>query len=135
MFSKKEVKSLAEDAYKEFSNKHKVKCNISLVSLDEFWKLAKKSPLIEDEIKKKIPLKIGALVVHGKKERICLNEDIINNLSDDPNFIKAIVLHELFHIHYKNRVKEINVREETKSEDRVDFAMNKEFPKYMKYLV
>ncbi len=133
MFSKKEVKSLANEAYKEFYKKHKVSCQISLVHLDEFWKLAKKSPLIKDDIKRKIPLKVGALVVHGVKDVICLNEDIINNLTSNPDFVKALVLHELYHILLKGKVRENTLNEDVKSENRVDFNMEKEFPEYAKY--
>ncbi len=135
MFSKKEVKSLAGEAHNEFSKKHKVTCQISMVSLDEFWRLAKKSPLIKEEIKMKIPLKVGALVVHGEEERICLNEDIINNLTSDSNFVKAIVFHELCHVFLKNEVSGKDIKEEIKSENRVDLMMKEEFPKYIKYFV
>ena len=135
MFSKKQVKSLANEAHIEFSKKHKVFCQISMVSLDKFWKLAKKSPLIKDEIKRKIPLKVGALVVHGEEELIFLNEDIMNNLKDNPEFVKAIVFHELCHVFLKNKVMGRDLKEEVKSENRVDLMMKEEFPKYVKYFV
>jgi hypothetical protein len=135
MFSKFQVKSLANEAYKEFSKKHKIACQISLISLDEFWKLAKKSLLIRDDMKRKIPLKVGALVVHGEKDVICLNEDIISNITNDSNFVKAVVFHELYHVLLKNQVKKINLDEEVKSENRVDFLLEKEFPKYARYFV
>jgi hypothetical protein len=135
MFSKKEVKSLASEAYSEFSKKHKVSCKISMIDLDEFWRLAKKSKVIQEDIRQKIPLKVGALVVHGKKDTICLNEDIINQMSNDSNFVKAIVLHELFHVLLRSKVKEDNLGESIRSENRVHDYLNKEFPKYSKYLV
>ncbi len=135
MFSKKEIKSLASEAHGEFSKKYKVSCKFSLIDLDKFWGLAKKSKIIQDDIKKKIPLKVGAIVIHGEKEVICLNEDIINNLTDDPNFVKAIIIHELFHVYLKNKVRSDDLNEEIKSENRVEFNMEKEFPKYAKYMV
>jgi|TARA_Y100000310_G_C20659388_1_gene803825 hypothetical protein len=135
MFTKKGVKELAKIAYSEFSEKHKVSCKISMVNLDEFWKLAKKSKLIQDDIKKRIPLKVGALVVHGEKDNICLNEDILNNLTSDSNYVKAVVIHELYHVYLKKEILENNLVEEIKSENRVDNYIKKEFPKYSKYFI
>ena len=74
MFSRKDVKNLASEAYFEFSNKHKVSCKISMIDLDEFCRLAKKSKIIQADIRQRIPLKVGALVVHGKKDTICLHK-------------------------------------------------------------
>ncbi len=135
MFTKREVKELAKIAYSEFSKKHKVSCKISMIDLDEFWKLAKKSRLIQDDMRKKIPLKVGALVIHGEKDKICLNEDILNNLTSDSNFVKAIVVHELYHVYLKGKILEDNLEEGIKSENRVDSYISKEFPKYSKYFV
>jgi hypothetical protein len=135
MFSKGDVKRLASEACTEFSRKHKVSCKVSLIDLDEFWKLAKKSRIIQDDMKKRIPLKVGALVLHGEKEEIYLNEDIMNNLTKDPNFVKSIVLHELFHVYFRNYVKEDSLEEDIKSENRVELAVKKEFPKYSKYSI
>ena len=105
MFTKKQIKDLASEAHKEFSKKHKVQCEISMIELDKFWKLAKKSKLVQDDLKKRIPLKVGALVLHGEKEIIYLNQEIVNQLSSNPMFVKALVMHELSHIYLKNKVQ------------------------------
>jgi hypothetical protein len=135
MFTKKEIRELAKVAYFEFSKKHKVSCKISMIDLDEFWKLAKKSRLIQDDMRKKIPLKVGALVVHGEKDNICLNEDILNNLTRDSNFVKAVVIHELYHVYLKRKILENNLIEGVKSENRADYHMKRDFPNYSKYFI
>jgi hypothetical protein len=135
MFSKKEIKKLAFKAYEEFCKKHKVSCKFSLIDLNEFWKLAKKSELVREDLRQRIPLKIGALVAHGEIEVIYLNEDVLNQLTEDPNFVKAVVIHELYHIYLKNRVRENNFKEEVNSENRVEKYIEKEFPKYAKYFI
>ena len=135
MFSKKEIVDLASQAHSEFIKKHKVNCKISLVSLNEFWNLAKKSKLVQADIKQKIPLKIGAIVLHSKKDVICLNQEILNQIANDPDFVKAIVIHELYHVLLKNKVKEDSLNEEVKSENRVDDYLTKEFPNYSKFFI
>jgi hypothetical protein len=135
MLVEKELKKLANEAYSEFSKKYRVGCEFSFVSLDEFWKLAKRSKLVQDDIRRKIPLKIGALVVHGKKDKICLNVEVLNQITDNPNFVKAIVLHELSHVYLKGKVMRDSLNEDIKSENRVESFVQEEFPKYSKYLV
>jgi hypothetical protein len=135
MFTEKQIKDLASEAYKEFSKKYSVRCEIAMIDLDGFWKLAKKSKLIQDDIKKNIPLKVGAFVLHGEIERIYLNPEIVNQLSSDPKFVKALVMHELSHIYLKNKIREDSLKEEIKSENRVSDFLNKEFPKYSGYLI
>ena len=135
MFTKKQIKDLALEAYQEFSKKHNVQCEISMIELDKFWKLARKSKLVQDDLKKRIPLKVGALVLHGEKEIIYLNQDIVNQLSNQPMFVKALVMHELSHIYLKNKIKENSIEEEIKSENRVSDFVNSEFPIYSGYLI
>ena len=134
MFTKNQIKSLTNGAYSEFSKKHKVSCRFDFVNLNEFWKLAKKNRLIQQEIRLKIPLKVGALVLHGEKEVICLNEDIINQITNDPNFVKAIVIHELYHVLLRNMIKIGSFNEEMHSENSADSSLKREFPKYAKYM-
>jgi hypothetical protein len=135
MFTETQIKNLASEAHKEFSKKHKVECKISMIGLDGFWKLAKKSRLIQDDIQKKIPLKVGSLVLHGEKDIIYLNQEIVNQLSSNPMFVKALVMHELSHIYLKGKIKENSVKEGIKSENRVSDFLNEEFPKYSGYLI
>ncbi len=135
MFVEKELKKLAKEVYSEFSKKYKVSCEFSFVSLDEFWKLAKKSKLVQDDIRRKIPLKVGALVVHGKKDRICLNVEVLNQITNNPNFVKAIMFHELSHVYLKGKVMQDSLNEGIKSENRVESFVQEKFPKYSKYLV
>jgi len=135
MFSKNDIQKLSKQAYKEFLKKHDVSCQIKLIDLDLFWKLAKKSRLIQDDIKRKIPLKVGSLVVHGKKEVIYLNQDIINGMSNDPSFVKALVIHELCHVYLRNKLLNESLGEEIRSENRAENMVESEFPKYSSYLI
>ena len=132
MFNDKEIISLANEARDEFSKLHETDCKIALKSLDDFWNLAKKSRLIQQEVKLGLPLKVGSLVIHGKEETIILNKEIINNLTSNKDFVKALVMHELYHILLKNNIR--NLGEAVNSELKDNKLFNKEFPKYYKIL-
>lgn len=134
MLTEKELKKLANESYSEFSKKYKISCVFSFVSLDEFWKLAKRSKLVQDDMRKKIPLKVGALVVHGKRDKICLNVEILNQLTNNSNFVKSLILHELSHVYLKGNVVKDTLDEGIKSENRVESFVREKFPKYSKYL-
>ena len=132
MFSDSDVMRLGKEAKKEFLEKHKVKCKLILESLDNFWKLANKSKIVQYEHRLGLPLKIGSLTVHGEIPLIVMNTEIINNMSNDSNFVKALMMHELYHIYLNNKV--LGVDEAFDSEEKDDEIFSKEFPKYYKLL-
>tara|TARA_Y100000034_G_C6900845_1_gene416638 strand:- start:2436 stop:2846 length:411 start_codon:yes stop_codon:yes gene_type:complete len=136
MFTKKEITNLGRNTYSKFYNVHKIDCKIKIISNDEFWNVAKKSELVKNKIKNKIPISVGALVSHEKgKDIVYVSTEVINTLTDDPNFVKAIFMHEFFHIYLKSLVKNKSLKEATLSERRVKDEMKKEFPDLAKYLV
>lgn len=132
MFSDSDILNLGKEAQKEFLDKHPVKCRILLENLDNFWKLANKSKIVQYEFKLGLPLKIGSLTVHGKKPKIIMNAEIVNNLTSDPNFVKALVIHELYHIYLNNKISSVN--DAFDSEEKDDKIFSKEFPRYHKIL-
>jgi hypothetical protein len=135
MLNKKEILVIARAAYDSFSRLHKIDVRIRLISSKAFWKLAKKSSLVRDKIKKNIPIAIGALVVHSSIDTVYVSKDVINSITDDPKFIKAIFLHEFYHIYFKSQMKDNKFKSSLESEDRAKSAMKKDFPILSKYLV
>ena len=70
--------------------------------------------------------------MHGKEELVLLNKDIINNLTNDKRVVKALVIHELYHIYLSNQVTNLKKAIKSEKEDKNIFA--KEFPVYYKSL-
>jgi len=135
MFSAKKIMKLAEEAYEEFSKRHKsMEVELEFVKEDEFFELADRSKLVHLEMREGLPIKVGSLVMHGKKDIIVLCTDVINLLTKNDNFVKALVMHELFHILDKKRVKDSSMNQMIRSEERVHKQFIKEFPNYAELL-
>ncbi|MFH1840491.1 MAG: hypothetical protein ABH849_05065 [Nanoarchaeota archaeon] len=135
MMNEKEVIKAAEQAYSMFSKKHKVDVFLEFLNEEEFFDLSSRSRIIHEEMKEGLPIKVGSLVVHsGRKETIVLCKDVINLLTKDPEFVKALVLHELFHVLDRSKVKGQDMLDFIASEDRVHKDFKKEFPKYAEML-
>ncbi|MBT7237717.1 hypothetical protein HN865_02560, partial [Candidatus Woesearchaeota archaeon] len=117
MFNRKEVKNIFDETLEEFSKKHKVKCLFELMEFKDFVDLAAKSNIVKEDINSGLPILVGALVVHSsEKDKICMSVDVLNQLSDKKDFVKALIMHELYHILFKSKVKENNLDENLKSE-------------------
>ena len=137
MFTKKDIEFLFDETYSEFSKKHRVKCSLKFVNSDEFSYLAKTSEVVKEGIKEgALPL-VGAFVMHSpKKDEVYLSIDLLNEISaGNKDFVKALFMHELYHILLKNQVKAQTLSEEVESEIRAREKMMLEFPKLAKYIV
>ena len=135
VFTKKEILKIGNAAYSDFSKKHKITCEIKLVDSKEFWKIAKKSELVKNNLKKGIPVSVGALVSHrNNKDVVYVSDEVINTITDDIDFVKAIFMHEFYHIYLKSLVKSGSLKEANLSEKRTKLEMKKEFPNLAKYL-
>jgi hypothetical protein len=135
MFNEKKIKIIFNETFKEFSKKHKVDCTFELMEFKDFMNLAEKSNIIQKDIKSGFPVLVGALVVHtNKKAKVCMSVDALNQLSDDNDFVKALIIHELYHILFKSKIKEDSLNENLKSEERVKKTMKKEFPGFSSWL-
>ena len=130
--NEKEVMKAAEQVYEMFSDKHKVDVYLEFVDEDEFFELSEKSKIVREEIKEGLPIKIGSLVAHSKdKETIILCIDILNFLARDIDFVKALVLHELYHVLYRKQVnRQDKVDSFFASEERVHKHFRQEFPEF-----
>ena len=121
----------AEQAYELFCDKHKVDVYLEFVDEDEFFDLCEKSKIVREEMKEGLPVKVGSLVAHSKeKETIILCMDVLNLLSRDLDFVKALVLHELYHILYRKNVKSNKLDSLFASEERVHKHFRQEFPEF-----
>ena len=122
----------AEQAYEMFSTKHKIDVYLEFVDEDEFFELSGKSKIVREEMKEGLPVKIGSLVAHSKdQETIILCIDVLNFLSRDIDFVKALVLHELYHVLYRKAVKKQDkVDNFFASEERVHKHFRQEFPEF-----
>ena len=103
--------------------------------MGSFWKLAKRSSLVRAKLKKGIPVMVGALVVHSSIDTVYICKDVINSITDDPKFVKAIFLHEFYHIYFKSKMTDGGFKSAVDSEKRAKKAMKKEFPVLSRYLV
>ncbi len=135
MFNDKEILKIFDEAFKEFNKKHKITCSVEIVDYDKFWEIAKESKLVAEQLKNGIPVIVGALVRHRKDEDIVyLSADVLNQITDDKKFVKAIIMHEFYHILLKDKLKEDSVKEDEKSEERAKEKMREEFPDLAEYL-
>jgi hypothetical protein len=137
MFNEIEIKGIFEKAYLEFSKKYNISCDLKFVDEKEFIDTAKLSNIIQDEMLNGIPILVGALIEHKKnKDIVLLNVDILNSLSaGDKLFVKALIMHEFYHVLFKSKVKKNILKEDIKSEERAKKAMKKDFPKLANYVV
>ena len=78
---------------------------------------------------------VGALVVHSSIDTIYVSRDVINSITDDPKFVKAIFMHEFYHIYFKSKMKDNKFKTALDSETRAKKAMRKDFPNLARYLV
>ena len=134
MFTKTDISRLGNETYLEFSEKYSISCKIKLINSREFWKYAERSVLVQEKIKKRIPVIIGALVVHAKVDTIYVSEDVINTITSDPNFVKAIFMHEFYHIYFKQFLKSNDLNSAIESEFKTKEKMKKDFPKLAKHM-
>ena len=135
MLSAKKIMKLAEESYEEFSKLHKsLDVELEFVDEEEFFDLAGRSKLVHLEMEEGLPVKVGSLVMHGKKDIIVLCTDIVNLLTKNKDFVKALVMHELFHILDKKQVKGKSMKAMIESENRVHKQFIREFPGYAKLL-
>ncbi|MCD4759955.1 hypothetical protein K8R33_03635 [archaeon] len=136
MFTKRELIGIFNEAHCDFSKKHKVKCTLKFVGGDEFFSISKESKLIEENLIEGVPIIVGALVKHSVKgDTVYLCEDMINQLTSDKDFVKALVMHEFYHVLFKKKLKVNSLSEGAESEVRAKQAMIKEFPELSKHIV
>lgn len=134
MFGSKEVLKLANEAFKLFSMKHNVDVVLELVNETEFWNLALQSQIVKEEVEDKLPLKIAALMVHKRLDRIVLCTNIINKLNLSKGKLIAVIMHELYHVLDKDRIKHNTLTDCIKSEERVNEHFRNDFPQIAKLI-
>lgn len=136
MFSEKDIEGIYSSAFSDFSKKYKINCSFRLVGENEFMEVAKRSKLIKKSLKEGIPVLVGALVEHSNRgDFVYLSVDILNQITDKKQFVKALIMHEFYHVLFKDRVKKDEVSEDLNSELRAKKAMEKDFPRLSKYIV
>jgi len=135
MFTKKQILQIGRKAYSEFSKKHKIACKIKLVRPKTFWKIAKKSEIIRNKLKEGIPVEVGAIVLHSSIDTVYISEMVINTITDDKEFLKAIFMHEFYHVYFKKLLKNNDIKSSLASEKRAKVKMKKDFPELAKYFL
>ncbi len=109
MISDKEILRLAQEIYNEFSINYLIDVKIEILNLEKFLKIAEKVDYVRTMVDgkkirsiKEIPLPIISL--NGEPFKIFICKNIVNKISrrlakqKQKDFIKAITLHELYHI-------------------------------------
>jgi len=137
MFTEIEIKEIYNKAYSEFNKKYKINCDVKFVNEEEFMNVAKLSNIVRNNMLEGIPVLVGALVDHeGDKDVILLSVDILNSISaGNKLFVKALIIHEFYHVLFKLKVEKDTLKEDEKSENRVKTAMKKDFPKLANCLI
>ncbi|GEM_PF-2907492 len=131
MLSTRDIQGIVVLGKKEFDRLHKVDCDFDLVNESTFWDVAKKSKLIQFEISNHLSVKVGSLTIHGKKDIVLLSKDVLNQLGIDKEGVKALVIHELYHVLNKKKVRN-TFKCCVDSEDSVDSLFYEEFPELAK---
>jgi len=133
--NEKEIIRAAEEAFDMFSQRHNIDVYLEFVNEEEFFQLSSESKIVREEMKEGLPVKVGSLVAHSKdKDTIILCKDVVNLLARNIDFVKALVLHELYHVLYRKMIKEKKINDFIASEERVHGHFMKEFPYYAKLL-
>ncbi len=134
MFTDKDLIRISRKAYSEFSKKYNINYKLKFISVEEFSRLANKSEVIKDKLRKGFPPPIGALVSSSYKSGVIyINLELINILTEDEKFVRAIFIHEFFHIYYRQSIHNKDLDQLKFSEKRVNTKIKKEFPNLSKY--
>ena len=133
MLNTRDIRNVVDSSFKEFSRLHKVECDFELVSEEKFWDLARKSKIIQFELENHVPLKVGSLVVHSDRDVVIFSKEVLNKIRVSRRGLKALVVHELYHVLNKRNVKN-NFECCLESEERVHELFNEEFPGLSKEL-
>ncbi|HLC56298.1 MAG TPA: hypothetical protein VJJ23_03625 [Candidatus Nanoarchaeia archaeon] len=109
MISDKEILRLAQEIYSEFSINYLIDVKIEVLNLEKFLKIAEKVDYIKimvdgKKIKNIKDISIPIISLSGEPFKIVICKNIVNKISrrlakqKQKDFIKAIMLHELYHI-------------------------------------
>src|SRR3989344_1339271 len=109
MIGEKEILRLAGEIYSEFSINYLIDVKIEVLPFDKFLKLAEKIDYVKKivdgkKIKNLKDSPLAILTISGEPYKIVFCKNIVNKISrrlgkqKQKDFIKAITLHELYHI-------------------------------------
>lgn len=126
MLTDREIIRLADDAYAEFLTNFLIECDFELLSLNKFLSLLEKTA-IQDVTKSKGPktikkVNIPVLVVYGDTNKVYFCKNVlvkmIKRISKEKQrlFIKALTLHELYHIVNNSQERNLNIYNFVRSE-------------------
>jgi hypothetical protein len=135
MFTKKEILQIGKKAYSDFSKRHKIDCKIKIVKPNKFWKIANQSEIIRNKMNEGIPVEVGAVVLHSKIDTVYVSDLVINTITEDKNFLRAIFMHEFYHVYFKKLLKNNDLKSSFASEKRAKLKLKKDFPKLGKYFI
>ena len=133
MISKEEILEIANESLKRFN----LKVEVKFLPYNLFLEAAKKSPIISQVLKEGSlfnELNIPALIYHEKKDHIYFSEEILKKLIDDEpitiqkRFIRSVLYHEIFHILYKKKIKNLNFNKALNQEELVSLEFRKQYP-------
>lgn len=131
MLTKQDIKEISLEELKKYN----LTLKIDFLTFNEFKKKAKLSPIIAQSLKEGntiTSLNIPALVSH-QENKIYFSMDTINRLlKDEPHsiqtrFIKAVILHEIFHIQNK-KPNLLDFNNSLKSEEETSRQFKKDYP-------
>lgn len=140
MITDREILRLADEVYNDFLSDYLIDCKFEVLPLKKFLKIIEKNGFNELSPKdKQKEIRNPILVIDNDPKKIYLCNLIINKIAKklkkalQKEFIKAIILHELYHI--LNRVvgtRDINIYGFIKSEKRAHSEFREDHPELAK---
>ena len=132
MLSKKEIEEISIHLLR----KHGLKTKVKFLNFDLFEEKAKKSPIINQSLQEGNSLNelnIPALISHEENTIYFSEETLRNLLLDEPisiqtRFVKAVILHEIFHILNKQHIKAENFNSALRLEEKATRQFRKNYP-------
>lgn len=145
MLTDREILKIANDTYNDFLADFLIECKFECISLKRYYDLAKKTPLILAYIEQKLYNELKdvitpAIVVHGETEKMYFCKNILNKIirrlskEKQKMFVKAIVLHELYHIVNRAEVRDVGSYLFMKSDKRSYQEFREDYPALYKVL-
>lgn len=145
MLTDREILKLANESYNEFLTNFLVECQFEVVPLNKFLHIAEKNKYFQDLLNKKQfksikEMYIPIVTISGEKFKIIFCNLLLNRIlarfskEKQKLFIKAITLHELYHIINQSEKRELNIYNIIRSDSLAHKEFKEDFPQLTKLL-
>lgn len=145
MLNEREILKIANDTYNDFLVDFLIECKFECISIKKYIDLAKRTPLIQLYVEQKLfsnikDITVPAILMRGEVEKMYFCKNIINKIikklskEKQKMFVRAIVLHELYHIVNQSEQRDVHSYSFMKSERRAHQEFKEDYPDLYKVL-